>query len=71
MTRILPLLLLSVFAASGVGLWWYGDLSPEDRAKADSIAAQYAATLYRKALGELSRSETRHVQALTRRHFAA
>ena len=46
------------FAASGVGLWWYGDLSAEDRAKADKIAADYAAKLYHKALGELSRAET-------------
>lgn len=69
--RVLPFVLLSLFTASGVALWWYGDLSVEDRAKADAIAAEYAARLYRKALGELSRSEARHVQVLTRRHFAA
>ena len=71
MFRLIPLVLLPLFIASGVGLWWYGDLSPEDRAKADRIAADYAAKLYHKAVGELSRAEAEHVQTLTRRHLAA
>lgn len=71
MRRTIPLMLLPLFIASGVGLWLYGDLSPADRAKADAIAADYAARLYHKTFGELSRSEARHVQTLTRRHFAS
>ena len=70
MSRLIPFLLLPLFIGSGVALWWYGDLSPEDRAQADSIAADYAAMLYQKAVGELSRAEAQHVQTLTRRHFA-
>jgi hypothetical protein len=69
--RFIPLMLLPMFIGSGIGLWLYGDVSEEDRAKADAIAADYAARLYRKALSELSRSEAQHVQALTRKHFAA
>lgn len=71
MIRVLPAVLLSLFAASGLGLWLYGDLSPEDRAKADRVAADYAAKLYQKAVGELSRAEAKHVQTLTRLHFAS
>ena len=71
MFRLIPLLLLPLFIGSGVALWWYGDLSIEDRAKADGIAADYAAKLYQKAMSELSRAEAEHVQALTRGHFAA
>lgn len=71
MPRLIPWLLLPAFILSGVGLWWYGDLSPDDRIKADAIAADYAARLYQKAVGELSRAEAQHVQTLTRRHFAA
>ena len=71
MRRLIPLILTPLFLASGVGLWWYGELSPEDRARADQIAADYAAKLYHKALGELSRAEAEHVQTLARRHLAA
>ena len=71
MIRLLPLALLSLFIGSGVGLWWYGDLSADDRTKADRIAADYAAKLYQKAISELSRAEAEHVQSLTRGHFAA
>ncbi len=71
MFRFLPVLLVSLFVGSGVALWWYGDLSTEDRAKADAIAADYAARLYQKAVGELSRTESKHVQTMIRRHFAA
>ena len=71
MFRLIPLLLLPLFIGSGVALWWYGDLSPDDRAKADKIAADYAAKLYQKAVSELSPLEAEHVQTLTQRHLAA
>jgi hypothetical protein len=62
---------MSLCISSGIALWLYGDATEEDRAKADAIAAEYAAKLYRKALSELSKSEAQYVQALTRKHSAA
>ena len=70
MSRLIPFLLLPVFIGSGVALWWYGDLTPDERAQADAIAADYAAKLYHKAVGELSRAEADHVRDLTRRRLA-
>ena len=71
MFRLIPLILTPLFLASGIGLWWYGDLSKEDRAKADAIAADYAAKLYQKAVSELSSTEAANVKALVKKHFAA
>jgi hypothetical protein len=71
MFRLIPLLLMPLFVGSGVGLWWYGDLSKEDRTKADAIAADYAAKLYQKAVSELSSTEAENVKALVKKHFAA
>ena len=71
MKRLIPALLLPLLIGSGIALWLYGDATEEDRTKADAIAAEYAAKLYRKALSELSQSEAQYVQTLIRKHSAA
>lgn len=66
----LILLLSLVGLATGAGvLCWYSQMLPEDRAKADAIAEDYASELFGKAKAQLSSSEASHVDSLTRKHF--
>lgn len=67
MFPLLPLLgLTGIFGGAGT-LIWYARLSREEKAKADRIAETYASDLFDKAICQLSRSESKHVGALTRR----
>ena len=57
-------------AAAGVGsLWWYHNLTAEQQAEADAIAAGHASELFDKAVNQLSVGEARQVHDLVRRHF--
>jgi hypothetical protein len=60
----------AICAALGLcGLCWYGNLTEEEQAEADQIAATYAKRLYGKALEELTERQSSHVASLTKRHF--
>ncbi len=62
----------TILAAFGLyGLYWYENLSKEDKAKADSLAADYASQIYGKGLSALTSAQLSHVQGLVKGHFAA
>jgi hypothetical protein len=68
---LIPLLsLIGLVSGAGV-LCWYSQLSPEDKAKANAIAEDYAMELYNKTRSQLSGPEANHVDILTLRHFAS
>ena len=61
----------SILAALGIYLlFWYTMLSKEDKEKADGLASQYAMSLYRKGLADLTQQQVKHVYSLVKsRHF--
>ncbi len=62
----------SIAAALGLyGLYWYENLSKEEKKEADGLAAQYAKDLYGKGLSALTSAQLSHVQSLVKSHFAA
>ena len=65
-------ILASVAAALGLyTLYWYENLSKEEKREADALAAQYARKVYDKGLNALTSAQLRHVQELVKGHFAA
>jgi hypothetical protein len=65
-------ILSSLAAALGLyTLYWYENLSKEEKREADALAAEYASNLYDKALNALTAAQLGHVQELVKRHFAA
>ncbi len=52
-------------------LYWYENLSREEKKEADALAAEYAMKLYDKGLNALTSVQLRHVQELVKGHFAA
>lgn len=52
-------------------LYWYENLSKEEKKEADALAAEYAQNLYDKGLNALTSAQLRHVQELVKGHFAA
>lgn len=70
---LIPIIPLAsaVLAAFGFQLLcWYWRLSPADREKADALAGEYALSIFRKGLAQLSNQETNDVYSLVRkRHF--
>jgi hypothetical protein len=62
----------SIAAALGLyTLYWYENLSKEEKREADALAAEYASKLYDKGLNALTSAQLRHVQELVKGHFAA
>jgi hypothetical protein len=65
-------ILSSLAAALGLyTLYWYENLSKEEKREADALAAEYASNLYDKGLNALTSAQLRHVQELVKGHFAA
>jgi hypothetical protein len=65
-------ILSSIAAALGVyGLYWYENLTKEDRAEADRLAVKYAKDIYGKGLSALTSAQLSQVQGLVKGHFAA
>ena len=62
----------AIAAALGLyTLYWYENLSKEEKREADALAAEYARTVYDKGLNALTSAQLRHVQELVKGHFAA
>lgn len=51
-------------------LYWYENLSKEEKAEADALAAEYAWSIYNKGLNALTSAQLRHVQELVKGHYA-
>ncbi len=69
---MLPLIPLVAWALTAVGvgsLWWYYNLTVQQQAEADALAAEYASELFDKAVNQLSAAEARQVHGLVKRHF--
>ena len=65
-------LLGAIAAALGLyTLYWYENLSKEEKREADALAAQYARKVYDKGLNALTSAQLQHVQELVKGHFAA
>jgi hypothetical protein len=65
-------ILAAVTSALGLyTLYWYENLSREEKKEADALAAEYASKLYDKGLNALTSAQLRHVQELVKGHFAA
>ena len=61
-------------AAAAVGLYtlyWYDQLSSDEKELADQMAEDYALQLYDRGLDQLTRSQLTRVQALVQSRFAA
>ena len=62
----------TIAAALGLyALYWYENLSKEDKEEADALAVEYAREVYNKGLNALTSAQLRHVQELVKGHFAA
>lgn len=60
-------MLSALAAALGLyGLYWYENLTKEEKAKADQLAVQYAKTMYNKALNQLTSAQLDIVQDLVK-----
>jgi len=53
------------------GLYWYENLSKEEKDEADRLSASYAKKLYGKGLDSLTAHQLSRVQSLVKGHFAA
>ena len=63
-------LLSAAAAALGLyGLFWYENLTKEEKEKADRLACEYAKTVYNKGLHQLTSSQLDYVQSLVKGHF--
>jgi hypothetical protein len=63
--------LSTICAALGLySLYWYENLSKEEKQEADRLASQYAMNLYNKGLDQLSKQQLGRVHDLVKRHFA-
>lgn len=60
-----------VMVVGGGAAYWYGNLSNDQRAKVDAMAAQFAMDIFSKTVAQLSNVEAKHVLEMTRQHFAA
>ena len=61
----------TIAAALGLyTLYWYENLSKEEKREADALAAEYARTVYDKGLNALTSAQLQHVQGLVKGHFA-
>lgn len=73
MSLHLPLTGILGSIASALGLYtlyWYENLSKEEKKQADALAVQYAKEVYNKGLHALTSAQLRHVQELVKGHFA-
>lgn len=62
----------SICTALGLwGLYWYTNLSKEEQAEADKLAADYSMKLYSKGLDQLTAHQMSRVSDLVKGHFAA
>jgi hypothetical protein len=64
-----PWFLLANAAVTGLslfGLYWYENLTGEEKARIDGLAAEYAQKLYGRMLGELTDGQRAAVNALVR-----
>lgn len=50
-------------------LWWYENLSKEEKYRADQLAEQYAVSLFNKGLDKLTSAQLDHVNTLVKGHF--
>jgi hypothetical protein len=63
-------LLSALCAALGLyGLYWYDNLSKEEKKEADRLAMQYASQLYNKGLDQLTSQQMTRVNELVKGHF--
>jgi hypothetical protein len=63
-------LLSAVCAALGLyGIYWYENLSKEEKKEADKLATQYASRLYNKGLNQLTAQQMSRVNELVKDHF--
>ena len=69
MFPIIPILCWAAALGGCGGLLWYASLSKDDKADADRIAADYASTLYNRAVDQLTDAQAKHVNGLVKRHF--
>jgi hypothetical protein len=70
----LPLIgaLSAIAAALGLyGMYWYENLTKDEKEEADRLAAEYARRLYSKGINQLTSLQLSRVQALVKGHFAA
>ncbi len=62
----------AVAAALGLfGLYWYDNLSREEKEEADRMAEEYAKNLYGRAVDQLTASQLTRVRELVKGNFAA
>ena len=67
-----PALSGSITAALGLyTLYWYENLSKEEKREADALAAQYAGRCTTRGLTPSTSAQLQHVQELVKGHFAA
>ncbi len=74
MSLHLPVIGILGSIATALGLYtlyWYENLSKEEKQEADALAAEYARNLYGKGLDALTSAQLRHVQELVKGHFTA
>jgi hypothetical protein len=52
-------------------MYWYENLSKEEKQRADELAVKYAQDVYGKGLNALTSAQLKHVEALVKGHFVA
>jgi hypothetical protein len=71
---MIPVVGILAAVAAAVGLYtmyWYENLSKEDKQRADEFAVEYAKEVYGKGLNSLTSAQLKHVQELVKGHFVA
>jgi hypothetical protein len=68
--------LVGILAAVAVALglytmYWYENLSKEEKQRADELAIEYAKNLYGKGLNDLTSAQMERVEGLVKGHFVA
>ena len=69
MFPFIPLLAIGAILGGAGTLYWYDNLSRQEKEAADRIAGGYALELFGKTLDELTEGEASRVHDLTRRYF--
>jgi hypothetical protein len=68
----IPLMGLVTTICAGLGLcglYWYSNLTEEEQAQADQMAAKYAKEIYGRTVEELTERQNNHVARLTKQHL--
>jgi hypothetical protein len=66
---IIPLIGWALAALGAGTLWWYYQLSDEQKRQADRLAAHYAWELFDTTVDRLTDQQARAVHARVRQHF--